>query len=37
LCICKDIVAHHGGKMWVTSALGSGSTFSFSLPLIVQE
>ena len=35
LAISKHIVAMAGGRMWVDSELGVGSTFSFSLPLIV--
>ena len=32
LFIAKEIVALHGGRMWVASQLGNGSTFSFTLP-----
>ena len=33
LYIAKEIVILHGGRMWVASQPGSGSTFSFTLPL----
>jgi signal transduction histidine kinase/CheY-like chemotaxis protein len=33
LPICKEIVEHHGGHVWVESEIGRGSTFSFSLPV----
>jgi signal transduction histidine kinase/DNA-binding response OmpR family regulator len=33
LPICKEIVEHHRGQLWVDSAVGAGSTFSFSLRL----
>ena len=32
LAIAKQIVTHHGGKIWAESELGQGSTFFFVLP-----
>ena len=33
LYIAYEIIQRHGGKMWVESAEGEGSTFFFSLPI----
>jgi PAS domain S-box-containing protein len=37
LAIVKTIVGQHGGRVWVTSVVGQGSTFSLALPMLTHD
>jgi signal transduction histidine kinase len=37
LSIAKGIIEAHGGRIWVDSRLGHGTTFSFSIPVELKS
>ncbi len=37
LSICQHIINMHGGRIWIESDIGMGSTFHFTLPLFRKE
>jgi PAS domain S-box-containing protein len=36
LALCKRIIERHGGRIWLTSEFGVGSTFSFCVPRVAE-
>ena len=37
LAISKRIIEMHGGKIWIDSTFGQGSTFTFTVPIRVER
>lgn len=36
LVICREVITHYGGTIWVESESGQGSTFAFTLPVSAE-
>ena len=37
LAMCRKIIEYHGGRIWLDTAAGRGTTFRFTLPVVEEE
>ena len=37
LALCKKIVEHHGGSIWIDTGYTDGTRFRFTVPIVVDE
>ena len=37
LYLCQRLIEAHGGRLWVESEPGAGSTFRFTLPIVAED
>jgi signal transduction histidine kinase len=37
LALCKKIIEHHGGSIWIDNSFTGGTRFRFTIPVAVDE
>ena len=37
LALCKKIIEHHGGSIWIDNSFTEGTRFRFTIPVAVDE